>query len=351
MDNKNNKNPSGLNLLLRTFKHVILRDEKYIRKMSEFDENSDYIEVRHNGKKDYGKIVYVIRENTGYDGFCATAVYILYFLLFAGEHGFAPIIKLSRDFAYFDEEKSKEIANPWEYYFEIPDDCPDDTQALNVCYCNYHQRDLMRIRYNLNPYRIENYSDSKALELSSPLIGKYMRLKPEIISDSSSVLECVTGRGGKVLGVHFRGTDYKRGFDRHPVYVDETQTIDEIRKAMDTGKFDAVFVASDDPDIYDSIKEALPEVPVLMHRDVYRSSGNESVAFSKSSRKYHKYLLGYEIARDMYTLSLCDGLVAGKSSVGFMSNLYKHSRNEEYEYMHIIDNGNNSNDNAYFKES
>lgn len=351
MENKIFKNRTGVKLLLRTFKHVITRDEKYIRKMSEFDENSDYIEVCHNGKIDYGKIVYVIRENTGYDGFCATAIYVLYFLLFAKEHCFAPVIKMSRDFAYFDEEKSKEIANPWEYYFEIPNDCPDDTKALNVSHCNYHQRDLMRNRYDLNPYKTENYFDSKVVELACPLISKYMRLKPEIINDSASVLECVTGRGGKVLGVHFRGTDYKRGFDKHPVYVDETQTIDEIRNAMDTGKFDAVFIASDDADIYESIKAVMPDVLLLMHKDVYRSSGSESVAFSKCARKYHKYLLGYEIARDMYTLSLCDGLVAGKSSVCFMSNLYKHSRNEKYEYMHIIDNGNNSNDNAYFKES
>jgi hypothetical protein len=49
----------------------------------------------------------------------------------------------------------------------------------------------------------------------------------------------------------------------------------------------------------------------------------------------------------MYTLSLCDGLVAGKSSVSYQSNLYKHSRYEEYEYMHIIDNGNNVNEKKF----
>ncbi len=78
-----------------------------------------------------------------------------------------------------------------------------------------------------------------------------------------------------------------------------------------------------------------------------RSDGNRSVAFSKSDRRCHHYLLGREIVRDMYTLSLCDGLVAGKSSVSYMSNLYKHSRNEEYEYMHIIDKGNNVNEKQF----
>ena len=34
-----------------------------------------------------------------------------------------------------------------------------------------------------------------------------------------------------------------------------------------------------------------------------------------------------------------------------MSNLYKHSRDEKYGYMNIIDNGNNVNNNEYFKET
>lgn len=339
----------GAILLLRTLKHVIAGDDKYINMMSELNPDSDYIEIRHNGSVDYGKIVYVIKENTGYDGFCATLIFIIYHLIFAKEHGFAPVIKLSREFAYFDEDKSKEIANPWEYYFEVPEGTFDENNALNVCYCNYHQRDLMRDKYDLTPYKAENYSDDKVFELCLPLIKEYLRLKPEIIEASSNILKPVKDRGGKILGVHFRGTDYKKGFNRHPVYVDEDQTIEEIKKAMGTGDFDSVFVATDDSSICDRIKEAVPETTILAHSDVFRSSGDESVAFSRSDRRLHKYLLGYEVARDMYTLSLCDGLVAGKSSVGFMSNLYKHSRDEEYEYMHIIDNGNNSNDNEYFK--
>lgn len=339
----------GAILLLRTLKHVFAGDDKYINMMSELNPDSDYIEIRHNGSVDYGKIVYVIKENTGYDGFCATLIFIIYHLIFAKEHGFAPVIKLSREFAYYDEDKSKEIANPWEYYFEVPEGTFDDSKALNVCYCNYHQRDLMRDKYDLTPYKAENYSDDKVFELCLPLVREYLRLKPEIIEASSNILKPVKDRGGKILGVHFRGTDYKKGFNAHPVFVDEDQTIEEIKKAMETGNFDAVFIATDDASIYDRIREALPEIEILTHSDVYRRSGDESVAFSISDRKYHKYLLGYEVSRDMYTLSLCDGLVAGKSSVGFMSNLYKHSRDEEYEYMHIIDNGNNSNDNEYFK--
>lgn len=350
MGYKMNKH-EGLQLLAKTLKHVIAGDRNYIRKILETDTDSDHLEIRHNGSADYGRIVYVIKENTGFDGFCATLIYVMYFLLFAGEHGLAPVIKLSHEFAYLDKEKSKEISNPWEYYFVPRDDACDESSALNVCYCNYHHLGFMKARYDLSPYKTGNYNDSKVFELCLPLVRDHMKLKPEITDEASEILSPVTERGGKVLGVHFRGTDYKQGYDRHPVFVDEMQTVAEIKKAMDTGEFDAVFVASDDASVCKRVKEEIADHPVLYFPDVYRSSGNESVAFSRSGRRFHHYLLGYEIARDMYTLSLCDGLVAGKSSVGFMSNLYKHSRDEAYEYMHIIDNGNNSGGNAYFKEN
>lgn len=340
----------GVKLLFRTLKHVAAGDEKYMRHMSEFDEDADCLQIRHNGNTDYGKIVYVIKENTGYDGFCATLIYVIYFLLFAKEHGFATLIKMSPEFAYFDKEKSKEISNPWEYYFLPSGNSYDENKALNVCYCNYLHRDQMRKKYNLSPYNIENYYDESKFGVCLPLIRDYLVIKPDITDAAKAFLNPVTGHGGKILGVHFRGTDYTKGYNNHPVFVNEEQTIEEIKKAFETGKFEAVFLATDDAGIYDRIHEAIPDIDILFYSDVFRSSGDQSVAFSESERKYHKYLLGYEIVRDMYTLSLCDGLVAGKSSVGFLSNLYKHSRDEEYEYLKIIDNGNNLNDNEYGKK-
>ena len=335
---------SGFRLLLHALKRVIRRDEKYIEKVSRFDVDADYIEIHHNGNKDYGKVLYVIKENTGYDGFCATVRFAIFFLIYAKEHGFVPVIRFTKEFAYFDEEKSREIKNPWEYYFVSADDAYDVENALNVCYGDYIHRDYIRSRYDFSPYKAENYFDESIFEVCSPLIKEYLRLKPEIIADASGLLGGVREKGQKILGVHFRGTDYKQGFNNHPIFVGEEETIEEIKKVIGPGMFEAVFLATDDASMGEKIKSALPGTMVLMHTDVFRSDGDESVAFSENGRKYHHYLLGYEVARDMYTLSLCDGLVAGKSSVGFLSNLYKHSRDEEYEYLHIIDHGNNVND-------
>lgn len=342
------KNP-GVFLLLRTIRRMIKKDDCYLQRALALGDsaNCDYLELLHNGTKDYGKTIYVITENSPNEGFCATLRFIIWLIIFAQQHGFAPVIRLSKDFAYYDKDMRTKCSNPWEYYFLSSEESFDENIALNVCYSRYYHMMTMKEYSALDAYSLKNYYNRQAFRICSPIINKYMRLKPEIIKESSALLE--KEKNGKILGVHFRGTDYKNCNNDHPVFIDEDRMISEIDKALEATGLSTVFLATDDAAFPSRIKSSFRNIRFLQHPDVFRSNGNTSVAFSKSSRKYHKYLLGYEIARDMYTLSLCDGLVAGKSSVSFMSNLYKHSRNEEYEYMKIIDNGNNKNDNEFIR--
>lgn len=341
--NKLKKWCPGLFLILRTIICVFLRDKRYIEKVIMFEDNpeNDYLDIKHNGSVDYGKILYVIKENSNREGFCATLRFIIGFILYAKEHGFAPVIRLSKDFIYYDEEMSKEISNPWEYYFLAPENDYDENVAKHVCYCRFYHMMDMEVYPKLHAYYTENYYDEELFKACSPVIRDYFSIKPEIVCEAKKLLDIE--RDGMILGVHFRGTDFKQGFNEHPVFVDIEQTIEAIKKAIELNNIGAVFLATDDESAYKRIKESIDNVDLLHFEDVYRSDGDKSVAFSESERKYHRYLLGYEIVRDMYTLSLCDGLIAGKSSVSFLSNLYKHSRNEEYKYMQILDNGNNEN--------
>ncbi len=340
-----NKSPRMM-LLMRTINRIMQKDEQYIQKVLMFgdDPDYDYIDITHNGNTDYGKIIYVIKENSNSEGFCATLRFIIGFLMFAKEHGFEPVIRLTKDFIYYDEEKSKEISNPWEYYFTFANREYDESKALHVCYSQYYHMMTLKQYDKLSAYEVENYSDEDLFKACSPVIKEYMGLRPEIVNEATEFLGRAKDGDGMIIGVHFRGTDYKKGYNKHPVFVGVEQTIEEIKKAIETQKVRAVFVATDDSTACDEIRKSIGDVEVLQYTDVYRSEGNVSVAFSKSDRKYHHYLLGYEILRDMYTLSLCDGLIAGKSSVSYLSNLYKRSRDEKYAYMHIIDNGNNVND-------
>ena len=43
--------------------------------------------------------------------------------------------------------------------------------------------------------------------------------------------------------------------------------------------------------------------------------------------------------RDMYTLSLCDGFIAGMSQVSLAVRIFKKSRDEEFNNLCILNNG------------
>ncbi len=345
MDRKKQKKHPGMFLLLRTLKHILLKDDEYIHRSLTLGDspNYDYLEIKHNGTEERGKIIYVIKELSDREGFCATIRIIIGYLLYAEQSGFIPKINLTKEFLYFDEEKSKEFSNPWEYYFDPAEKVYDETKALNVCYARPYHMMAVKEYSGLDAYLEENYYNEEVFHICTPIIKKYLRLKPDIINESYAFLSENRDKGEKILGVHFRGTDFKQGYNGHPVHVSEEQMISEVKKAIIYEKFSTVFLATDDASFSNKLKDSIGETELLQYLDVYRSDGDQSVAFSKNDRKYHHYLLGYEIVRDMYTLSLCDGLVAGKSSVGFLSNLYKHSRNEGYEYMRIVDNGNHEN--------
>ena len=51
--------------------------------------------------------------------------------------------------------------------------------------------------------------------------------------------------------------------------------------------------------------------------------GNETVMRSINKRANHHYKLGYEVLRDMYTLSECQGIVAGLSNLSIFFRICK----------------------------
>lgn len=336
-----NKYP-GLYLLLKVTKRVLKRDTYYVQKSLSMKLGTQYIEIVHNGNIDYRATLYVISEHSGVDGFCATIKFLMYHIIFAEQHGFVPVVRFTKDYSYFD---STMVGNPFEYYFEAVNSEYDIDKALNVCYSDYSYIMTLDEYYGVDSYEAHNYNDENILALCTPIVKKYLKLKPEIVSEAEAFLDENRKSGSKILGVHYRGTDFKKGYYKHPVMVDDKQLINELKKTVETNRFDAIFIATDDASIIDCICESITDFSVINYPDVFRSNGDVSVAFCESDRNKHHYRLGYEIARDMYTLSLCDGLLAGKSSVGYMSNIYKHSRGESYEYMNIIDNGNNNDPN------
>ncbi len=106
-------------------------------------------------------------------------------------------------------------------------------------------------------------------------------------------------------------------------------------------------MATDDAAAIKALQEEFGD-KVCCYQDVFRSSGDVSVAFTGSDRKNHKYHLGLEVLRDMYTLACCDGLVAGVSNVSMCARIARKNMGKDYVYLKILDHGVNTKG-KYFK--
>ena len=115
----------------------------------------------------------------------------------------------------------------------------------------------------------------------------------------------------------------------------------EIDKALESKQFEQIFVASDDLLALEELEKKYNSVTFF--EDVMRTDKDVSVAFLDNKRKHHKYNLGYEVLRDAYALSCCDGLIAGQSQVVIGARIMKASRKEKYVYQRTIEKGVNHN--------
>lgn len=246
-----------------------------------------------------------------------------------------PYVEWGESFLYSEKEDINGTRNAFEYYFEQPLQVTKD-ELLSTSFVSVAkpeqgavvEREFRKDEYGLN----EEY-----LDILADMYRKYIRLnaltETRIKGDLDGLFKC-----SKVLGVHFRGTDYKVGYQYHPVAVQIEQTIAAVKSEFYKGEYQKIFLATDEIGAVEKFKTEFSE-KLIFFEDTYRGSGDESIAFSRSGREYHHFRLGYEVLRDMYALSYCDGLIAGLSQVVNCARIAKKSRGEQYECLKLINNG------------
>lgn len=281
------------------------------------------------------KILYRIEIGTWGDGFFAEYRRLLNYLYYCEVFGFVPYVHFNKDFTYAEKGLVNGTDNPFEYYFLQP--CVSEQEVLQYRYsvnsrlvdCEFANR-----LKPLNGYDIsEEYIDTMA-----KISDKYIKFNSSTEQYLSQAEELISGK--KCLGVHVRLTDFKQNYWGHPVCATADCHLEYAKRALGELGFEGVFLATDDEETVTLFKNEFGD-RLFYYQDVVRSSGQVSVAFSSSLRENHHYKLGLEVIRDMYTLSLCQGLVAGKSQVSICA-MIENRRKSPYEYVHIIDKGNNN---------
>lgn len=298
--------------------------------------------AKHLGTLNQGKIIYYIKEDSENFGFFAMYRAWLEYLYFANVCGYTPVVHAGERFSYKEKKQINKTENTFEYYFKQPAGVSvyDAERSSKVIVSSLVHRQMVELIFT---GKYNNYKWNKRyLQEMGSIVKKYIRFNQPTWEYISKGIQEKNFEAEKVLGIHIRGTDFRAQYDNHPIYLIEEDAFKVIDPILEKNLYSKLFIATDDNRILKKFVARYGE-KLCFYDDVERGSNNQSVAFSKNSRKKHKYLLGLEVIRDMYSLSMCSGLVAGISQVAVCAQINKLARGEHYRDLIIINKGLNIN--------
>ncbi len=314
-------------------------DEEYGKLIREGYRNPRYLYFERRGDEHTGKTIYEIGAFGNDVGFFAEYLFTLIKLCFAEEKGFVPYVNWGEDFLYFDP--SAQEKNAFLSYFEQVSDIEDASKAANVVRAkNIHISEMQNERLHTYGYSVtEEY-----LKALTEMTKKYIRYNEKTKTYLEEGYEKLIGKK-KALAVHFRGTDYRRSYNNHPVFITPEDLIGKAKGIFEKGGYEVLFLATDEEKAVEEFRKAFGE-KLVFFEDVYRAGeGDESVAYSKSEREHHKYLLGLEVIRDEYLLTRCTGLICGTSNLTLSARIMRKAWYEkDYDDCVILDKGLNHNE-------
>lgn len=342
------KNNTSLYYFAKMLKNA--KNTEFINKVIELGESANNITVQHKGEKNRGSVVYFAELGYSTTGFFAIFRMALDVCAYADYFGFKPIIAFNKETSYCEDHPINGTTNPFEYYFEQPCfengffyDVVDKSCAV-VKYELVHSLQLFNL-YGINQPRDYNIS-SEQYSLYAQIYKKYIKFNKITEERLNSHLNALGISESDVIGVHYRGTDYKNNYGSHPVSIqveDYYPLIDDILKE----KPDAIiFLATDDNEALSDFCKRY-ESKIVYYRDTERSDGNVAIICKETHRENNKYELGYEVIRDAYTLSQCKFLIAGLSQVSTAARIMKKSRGIDFEKDILMNKGINHNNRSH----
>ena len=278
-----------------------------------------------NGK-DSGPLIYDISITGKSAGFFAIYRWILSGLYVADRFNMLPHVSIKDTFY------SNENEDFFKIYFKLKigvDNIENEPNVFKYSDGHFlwleekHNIDLV-YNYNVNGDYINELANIK---------NKYLDFNDEIKNKINIQIVNLLNKE-KTVGIHYRGTDYKAGFRCHPIALNPSDYFEYIDKLLALN-YTKIFVATDDKMALDEFINRYGD-KIVYYKDTNRSIDGKSVhEFSNED----PFLKGYEVLKDMLTLSKCDSLICGKSQVSIAARVEKASKKEKYEFFKLIDKG------------
>ncbi|MBR3606531.1 MAG: hypothetical protein IKL51_03020 [Lachnospiraceae bacterium] len=231
---------------------------------------------------------------------------------YAIRNNMIPVVDMQNYYNSFHSAQDVGKINTWELFFKQPIEIALE-EALNSGKARYVWKDIPDYQPNesldflMNPYILEYYKQ---------IVRTYIKYQPHVLDilerKNNEILK--NNSNDRVIGVLIRGTDYTQLRPYfHPIQPNITEVkskIDLYRKKYDCKK---IYLATEDEGIFIKMKEMYgSDLLYNPQKRVYPSGVylNEDKEFNQRE----PFQKGLEYLQTIYTLSKCNGLVAGRTS-------------------------------------
>lgn len=305
--------------LLRCIKRF--NDDEFINDVLSIYNNPNVVCLRNrSGMENQDVILYNMNKSFGSgSGFFATFNHILEHLWCADFWGLKPIISIGEGWPYYEIGGVDNVYNAWEYYFQQYEGRKTEEIENSSFIVDYFCGEMGEVFPKLK-HEAYGFTEEYLTEMGR-IMRKYIRLNETTYKYITSEINS-TLKNKKTLGVQIRMGGMLYAPSNHPVVPTLDEYVKEIKQGFFKGSFEQIYLATDDVRAVKRMQDEFGD-RVVYYKDVIRVEGMLSTYDVPSQRKNHKYLCGLEVLRDMYTLTFCDGLVAGLSQVSIASQIAK----------------------------
>ncbi len=275
------------------------------------------------GDKNPDKSFYLLNPIFPMEGLMSICDKLQFPYAYAEANGFIPVIRLtgSNDSIYSDYNGD----DIWSKFFVQPygEEANEWEQAQYVCefpfsVATFSDRWLMNriVDLKLTPLITTNYINNKVKEE----IEKQREVLP---------------KPDRTIGVLIRGTDYTIShLPGHTIMATPEQVMEKIKEYEATGNFDEIYLATEDEDILQRMKELCGDRLRYIDQKRFRINPGELLADQKRERENEGWLKGKEYLTTLEFLSECKAFIAsgGCSGTTCVLNSFKDNSTESYVF-------------------
>jgi len=292
--------------------------------------NKKFIEYKPNkiysfGNKNSDKTFYIINRNIPGGGLFSNVTFVMNELKICISKNFIPIIDmLNFPVIYNDLNPINGTENSWEYYFNQP--------------ARYNLEDAYgskKVIFSENVFKIDSAkSKDYVVDLNSSNlldVKHYLKLKEKYFDEANNFFKKSFSNSDKVLGVHFRGTNYKI-CARHAFCLTPKIMIKNINYLMKKFGYNKIFLCTEEKVFLKKLKKYYGEK--ISFLDTYRVNINffssHIPAFKDYPRENHRYLLGKESLMEALILSKCHGLTYIKTNLISAAKIFSKKKQNDH---------------------